>query len=275
MKVAGFSMDARTVKEMLANIGVYPDKRLGQTFLVDEDVARREAEAAGVAGKDTVLEIGPGLGILTEELCVLAGRVIAVEKDRRLARYLRENLQADNLQVIEGDILEVDIPSYDVAVGNLPYSVSSPTIFRLSEGGMKRGLFMIQREVAERTVAGPFTAEYSRMSASLQRLYEVSLLFGVGHSHFYPQPDVDSAVIRLSRREGAKLWPEFDYFVGLLFSQRRKTINSILRKSVAGYSGMSERAPFGEKRVEELSIAQMEELVGWLLSRSPEALPRN
>lgn len=257
-------MDVRKVKETLADIGVFPDRKLGQTFLVDEAVAVREAEEAGVSPSDTVLEIGPGLGMLTSELCRRSRRVIAVEKDRRLAQHLKEEVGAANLAVIEGDALEIQLPEYDVAAGNLPYSSSSPILFRLAGDGMRRGLFMIQKEVAARAAAVPFTAEYSRMSASLQRMYTVEYLFEVGHSHFYPVPEVDSAVIRLARKDGAADWPEFDSCITVLFSQRRKTIHSVLRKSSSAYASAGTRAPFSDRRVEELTIAQMEELVRWL-----------
>lgn len=256
-------MDVRSVREALADIGVSPDKRMGQTFLVDEKVAERETDAACLSDSDTVLEIGPGLGMLTSYLCARARLVVAVEKDRRLARHLSEAIDTPNLRVIEGDALSVELPEYDIAMGNLPYSVSSPIIFRLAEKGMRRALFMIQKEVAERVVAKPHTAEYSRMSAVLQRMYETTYHFEVGHSHFYPQPDVDSAVIGLSRRAGISEWKEFDTWVALLFSQRRKTINSIMRKSVPAYASLGRKSPFSELRIEELEIQQMEELVTW------------
>lgn len=267
MSTAGLSMDFREVRDTLANIGVFPDKRLGQTFLVDGQVAHREAGIVNASSSDTVLEVGPGLGILTAELCASAGKVVAVEKDRRLARHLSSTLNAGNLEVVAGDILEIDIPGYDIATGNLPYSVSSPIIFRLSEKGMARGVFMIQKEVAERAAARPSTSEYSRMSASLQRRYLVALRFEVGHSHFYPQPDVDSSVIELARREGAVEWPEFDSLVAVLFSHRRKKIGTVLRKAAPGYAKSGESAPFADRRVEELAIAQMEDIVSWLTAK--------
>lgn len=268
-------MEFGDIRETLASIGVFPDRRLGQTFLVDEAVAVREADAAGIVDTDTILEIGPGLGMLTYQLCSRAERVIAVEKDRRLARHLRASLDAGNLEVVEGDILEIELPDYDIAAGNLPYSVASQVIFHLTGKGMAKGIFMLQKEVAERAVARPFTSEYSRMSASLQRLNSVDYCFEVGHSHFYPQPDVDSAVILLRRREGAAAWPEFDAVITMLFSQRRKTINATLRKSLSGYAAAGEKAPFAARRIEELTVAQMEELVTWLSDRKLMPAARN
>lgn len=256
-------MDFRAVRDALGDLGISPDKRLGQTFLADAGIAVREAEEAELSDSDTVLEIGPGLGILTRELCIRAGRVIAIEKDRRLASYLASSMIAENLEVRQGDALEAELPQFDMAVGNLPYSASSPILFRLSDAGMPRGLFMIQKEVALRAAASPFTAEYSRMSVSLQRVYEVERLFDVGHSHFYPQPEVDSSVIRLRRREGAGRWPGFDGLVTMLFSQRRKTIHSIMRKSVPAFRTLSTEHPLCARRVEELTVAQIEELTRW------------
>jgi 16S rRNA (adenine1518-N6/adenine1519-N6)-dimethyltransferase len=243
-------------------LGIYPSKRFGQTFLVDDSIAEREVESAGIKPKDSVLEIGPGLGVLTERIAERAGRVTVIENDQRLAFYLRERF-GDTVEVIEGDAMSVRLPKFDVAVGNLPYSVSSQLIFRLVNSGMKRGLFMLQKEMAQRVVAPPFTAEYSRMAAVLQRSNRIELLFDVGHTHFYPQPDVDSSVLLFRAIRGVKRWPEYERAAALLFSQRRKTIASILRKTAGGGTGL-DGIPFGTRRIEELSVEQIEELVEWL-----------
>ncbi len=184
-------------------LGIYPSKRFGQTFLIDESIADREIESARIRSKDTVLEIGPGLGVLTERIVQKARRVVAIENDQRLAIYLREKF-GDAVEVVEGDAMDAKLPKFDVAIGNLPYSVSSQLIFRLVNSGMKRGLFMIQKEMALRVVAPPFTAEYSRMAAVLQRSNHIELLFDVGHTHFYPQPDVDSSVLRFVAIRGGE-----------------------------------------------------------------------
>lgn len=247
-------------------IGLYPRRRLGQTFLSDEEIADREISVSGITENDTVLEIGPGLGILTTRLCEIAKKVIAVEVDERLVSHLRE-LLGNRVEVIHGDGMDVELPEFDMAIGNLPYSVASQLIFRLSDAGMKRGLFMIQREMAERTVAPPYTAEYSRMAAVLQRSYHVELLFNVGHSHFYPQPDVDSSVLLFRKRKGVKKWPEYERAVAILFSQRRKTMASVLRKSLPENHGLDLHSmPFGSRRVEELTVKEIEKVVRWLLT---------
>ena len=243
-------------------LGIYPSKRFGQTFLIDESIAEREIESAQIRPKDTVLEIGPGLGVLTERIVQKARRVVAIENDRRLAIYLREKF-GDALEVVEGDAMDAKLPKFDVAIGNLPYSVSSQLIFRLVNSGMKKGLFMIQKEMALRVVAPPFTAEYSRMAAVLQRSNHIELLFDVGHTHFYPQPDVDSSVLRFVAIRGVKKWPEYERAAALLFSQRRKTIASILRKTVRGGIDL-DGMPFGTRRMEELNVKQIEELVKWM-----------
>ncbi len=252
-------------------IGLYPRRRLGQTFLADDDIADREIAAAGITGKETVLEIGPGLGVLTSRLCGVARRVIAIETDDRLVYHLN-GLLGDRAEVIHGDAMTVELPHFDMAVGNLPYSVASQLIFRLSDAGMKRGLFMIQREMAERVVAPPFTAEYSRMAAVLQRSFVVDLLFNVGHSHFYPQPEVDSSVLLFRRRKGVRKWPEYERAAAILFSHRRKTMAAVLRKALPEDSGLDPGTmPYGSRRVEELTVKQIEEVVTWLLTDGPAA----
>ncbi len=247
-------------------IGLYPRRRMGQTFLADDDIADREVAAAGITDRETVLEIGPGLGVLTTRLCDVARRVVAIEADDRLVYHLNE-LLGERAEVLHGDAMSVKLPRFDVAVGNLPYSVASQLIFRLSDAGMKRGLFMIQREMAERVIAPPYTAEYSRMAAVLQRSYSVELLFNVGHSHFYPQPDVDSSVLFFRRRRGVKKWPEYERAAALLFSQRRKMMASILRKSLPEESRLDLKSmPYGSRRVEELTVKQIEKVVAWMLT---------
>jgi len=250
------------VKECLADLGIYPDRREGQTFLTDTAVAEREAAALPLDGGETVLEIGPGLGILTEALSRRCARVIAVEKDRRLVRYLKGKILHDNVEVIEGDAMVMDLPSFDIATGNLPYSVASQLLFRLSNLNMERGLFMLQEEVVNRITAVPGTAEYSRISVSMQRLYSVRRLFSVSHAHFYPQPDVDSAVIALNRLPDASASADFDSVVRLLFTQRRKKIRASVRHF---YPALEGDVPHSERRIEELSLSEIEELVASII----------
>ncbi|MBX8637022.1 MAG: ribosomal RNA small subunit methyltransferase A [Thermoplasmata archaeon] len=259
-------MSAGEIRQSLMEIGLYPRKKLGQTFLADDNIADREIAAAAITRRETVLEIGPGLGVLTTRLCEVARKVIAIETDDRLVFHLNQ-LLANRAEVIHGDAMEVELPHFDVAVGNLPYSVASQLIFRLSDAGMKRGLFMIQREMAERVVAPPYTAEYSRMAAVLQRSYAVKLLFNVGHSHFYPQPDVDSSVLLFRKRKGVKKWPEYERAAAILFSQRRKMMASILRKALPVDSTLDLKSmPYGSSRIEELTVAKIEKVVSWLLT---------
>lgn len=248
-------MDARTVRDTLAGLGVYPDRRRGQTFLVDEAVADREISSAAIGNRDVVLEIGGGLGILTSRLLQHAGRVFVIESDARLAGHLR-NVCHDAV-LIEGDALEVELPDFDVAVGNLPYSSATQILFRLASQGMRRGLFMLQKEVAKRIVARPGQREYSRITVMLKRMYESSYLFEVGHSHFYPQPDVDSAVLYMERVRQADNSEAFKQTVSALFSHRRKTIRSALKEEDLLPSA---HVPYADRRAEELDVHEMEEL---------------
>lgn len=232
--------DLNTVRAVLSRHGFSFSKALGQNFLIDSTVCPRMAEAAVCSPEDGVLEIGPGIGVLTAQLGLRAKKVVAVELDKRLLPVLEETLsEFDNIEVVNGDVLKLDLASLieekfadckRVSVcANLPYYITSPVIMRLLEERLPLSqiVVMVQKEAAERLCASVGTREAGAVTVAVQYYAEAEKLFSVGRNCFVPSPNVDSAVMRLAVREQ----PEFPvkdekFFFKLVkaaFAQRRKT----------------------------------------------------
>lgn len=214
-------------------------KSLGQHFLSDPRILARIADALELSPGETVVEIGPGRGALTEQLRERAGRVVAVELDRALAAMLRERYARDErVTIVEGDVLEVSLGTvaggtYALA-GNVPYYITTPIIFHaLRPPRASRAVFLVQREVAERMAAAPGAREYGALSANLQALARVELLFGVAPGAFHPPPKVESAVVRITPLERPVVAPEeeeaYRTFVIDAFALRRKQMRRVIR----------------------------------------------
>jgi len=209
------------------------------------------------------IEIGPGLGVLTEFLIERCDRLIAVELDALLAGSLRARYELDpRFSLTEADILETDISSYGPAVvcGNIPYYITSPIIEKaLSLGpNLIHAVFLIQKEVAQRLIAKPGSKDYGYLSVCTQVACRVESLFGVKPNAFRPPPKVDSAVVRLTPHPQPLAPPEFLKFVSACFQHKRKT----LRNNLAARYGHSiaDGLPHGGRRAEELSIEQLLEI---------------
>jgi 16S rRNA (adenine1518-N6/adenine1519-N6)-dimethyltransferase len=251
---------AREVATELSRLGIRASRGLGQHFLIDERVARRQVERAAIREDESVLEVGPGLGVLTRLLATRARRVIAIEKDRRLAEGLTG---IDHVEVVRGDALRVPWPEFDVMVSNLPYQISSPVTFRLLDVPFDRAVLMFQREFAERLVAEPGTKAYSRLTVNAAHRAGCEILERVPRSAFHPQPRVDSAVVRLVRRPpGYEVLDDetFHAVVDASFLHRRKTIRNALdlewrrfADARAPWRESIESLPFLEARAEALS----------------------
>ena len=232
--------DLNTVRAVLSRHGFSFSKALGQNFLIDGTVCPRMAEAAVCSPEDGVLEIGPGIGVLTAQLGLRAKKVVAVELDKRLLPVLEETLgEFDNIEVVNGDVLKLDLAKLleekfadckRVSVcANLPYYITSTVIMRLLEERLplSKIVVMVQKEAAERLCAAVGTREAGAVTVAVQYYAEAERLFSVDRHCFVPSPNVDSAVMRLSVREQ----PEFSvkdekFFFKLVksaFAQRRKT----------------------------------------------------
>jgi 16S rRNA (adenine1518-N6/adenine1519-N6)-dimethyltransferase len=210
-----------------------PKKRLGQNFLIDSDLLERLLSYASVSDADVVLEVGAGLGFLTCLLAKKCGRVIAVEIDSKLVKILMEQLHdLRNVELVEGDVLKVPIPSFDKMVSTPPYSISSPLLFWLLERSFDCAVLAFQKEFAERLNAPVGSKEYSRLTVSMYYRAEVELLDYVPRELFYPSPDVDSIVVRLKPRKPPFSVTDEELFSALvqtLFTQRnRKVRNSVI-----------------------------------------------
>ncbi|MCH2417117.1 MAG: 16S rRNA (adenine(1518)-N(6)/adenine(1519)-N(6))-dimethyltransferase RsmA [Candidatus Poseidoniia archaeon] len=231
-------------------------KALGQHFLVDDNIADRIVAAAEIAPGERILEIGPGRGVLTERLAPL-GKLVAVEKDRWLAAVQRQRF-GDELTLIEGDALDVDLPQVDVVVANLPYAISSPLLFRLFDVEWGRAVLMFQEEFARRLAASPGSKAYGRLSVMAQHHVDCRKLFRVSRTAFLPQPRVHSLVVRLERRAPDYEVRDFAIFkrvVATLFQHRRKTVRNALRLEFP--ADAVEQLPHLQERGEVLTPAQM------------------
>ncbi len=232
------------IREILTRHGFRFSKALGQNFLVDGSVCPRMAENC-LADKSTgVLEIGPGIGVLTKELTRVAAKVVAVELDQRLLPVLAETLQScDNVEIVSGDVLELDLAAlikehFDgmrvVVCANLPYYITTPILMRLLESGLPFDAItvMVQKEVAARLTARPGSKNAGAITVMVDYYAEAETLFGVPKGAFTPAPKVDSAVIRLIRRPAPPVdvtdAAAFFRLVKAAFAQRRKTaVNSV------------------------------------------------
>ncbi len=237
-------MKLSEMRQVLSARGIQLTKSLGQSFLHDGNQLRRIVAAAGLHKEDQVLEIGPGLGPLTELLVKEAGHVLAIDKDKRLMEFLRQRFppaQYPSLQLVHGDALEYvtrerrDWSDWKL-VSNLPYSVASPILVELARGpgGPQRLVATVQLEVARRLMAAAGDADYGVLTLLVQLRYEPRDWFKIPGSCFFPVPDVDSACVWLERRpEPAGSQPQGEAFmrvVKLAFSQRRKMMHKLLRQ---------------------------------------------
>ncbi|MEI3037423.1 MAG: 16S rRNA (adenine(1518)-N(6)/adenine(1519)-N(6))-dimethyltransferase RsmA [Oscillospiraceae bacterium] len=234
----------KNVKEILARHGFTFSKKLGQNFIVNPSICPRIAELGGADPDTGVLEIGPGLGVLTWELAARARKVVAVELDERLLPVLGETLAGfDNVKVIQADVLKIDLdallrqefPNMEVVIcANLPYYITSPIVMRLLETRLpvKAITVMVQKEAAARICAAPGSRNAGALSAAVSYYAVPQILFPVSRGSFMPAPEVDSAVIRLDIRPQPAVSPVdealFFKVIRAGFSQRRKTLSNSL-----------------------------------------------
>jgi len=211
--------------------GFRPRKGLDQYFLRDEFILEREVYLADIKPTDVVLEIGAGNGSLTRLISEKARKVIAVEKDPILAGFLRDSLHG-RVEVIKGDALEMDFPSFDKAMGNLPYSVSSPLIFKLLEHDFILGVFCLQYEFAEKMTSSPGSRNYSRLSVMISLRTSMTVLsMTVPRESFWPEPGVDSAIVKLAPEKNPGLDSLSSEVIRMIFTHRRKTLRNAVRDS--------------------------------------------
>jgi 16S rRNA (adenine1518-N6/adenine1519-N6)-dimethyltransferase len=226
--------------ELLRARGLAPKKSFGQHFLHEAKAIARIAELATTPPGGTVLEIGAGLGALTEALADRAARVVAIERDRDLVPLLRELLAArDNVAIVEADAARIDWkeplasgPKPRVLAGNLPYQITGLLLERAVQHAseLDRVVFMVQHEVAQRVAAAPGSRDYGALSVFVQAAFAVERALRIGPGAFTPPPEVSSAVIVLTPAARAEETPLFREVVHAAFGQRRKTLRNAWRK---------------------------------------------
>lgn len=235
----------RTLRAVMQSHGIRPRHRLGQNFLAEPQVLERICSAAQLSKDDLVLEIGPGLGTLTQALAERAGRVVAVELDRLLVSILQDTIVAfyPNVEIVQGDASRIDLAELlkqrlapgqrAKVVANLPYYITTPLLLRLLEERLplSHAVVMVQREVAERIVAPPGGKDYGSLSVAVQFHSIPQIAARVPRAAFVPAPEVDSAVVLLEMRESPPVDADERTFRGVVkaaFGQRRKTLLNAL-----------------------------------------------
>jgi len=232
-----------TPRDILHRYNIRPNKKLGQSFLVDVNTLQKIAQACRISPDDTVVEIGSGIGVLTGYVSEIARRVIAVEIDPRLIEILHDRFDGSSQVTIHaGDILKLDFTSKSneygaklKVIGNVPYNISSPVIFHLLayRSVIESFTLMLQKEVVDRLVSEPDNKSYGVPSVLLQMYADVDQLFDVSASCFYPRPRVESSIIRGTFRETPKFHLEDEVFfvrvVKAAFAQRRKMLSNNLK----------------------------------------------
>lgn len=236
-------------KEILKKYNLKAKKSLGQNFIIDTNILENIVDAGEVDENTTVIEIGPGIGALTEQIAKKAKEVFSFEIDGRLIELLEDTLSDySNITVIHEDILKVDLKKFQeeylkeadrlVVIANLPYYITTPIVLHLIESplAIEEMVLMMQKEVAQRLEAKPSTKEYGSLSIAIQAFVDVDIAFTVPRTVFMPQPNIDSAIVRLKTLEESRLdvidEKLFFKITRASFGQRRKTIWNNLRREL-------------------------------------------
>jgi 16S rRNA (adenine1518-N6/adenine1519-N6)-dimethyltransferase len=269
-------MKLSDIRRRLDELGVSPSKALGQNFLHDQNLARWMVDQADITPENYVVEIGPGLGALTGFILQKGAHVLAIEKDSRLANFLRERFRGARVEVLNMDALKFD-PRVLLAqrqvklIGNLPYNISSLLLlkFLAHPSPISFYLLMLQNEMAMRLSASPCSHEYAALTLRVQLHHHVKPLRKIRGTVFFPQPDVDSAVVRLLPRDCLEL-PAHDHellskLVRIGFSQRRKQLKKLLRQYDLDWDVVASSLHIdANARAEELSLLKWIGLANWI-----------
>ena len=261
-------MKLSEMRVALKEVGVSPAKALGQNFLHDQNLARWIVDQAQITSEDYVVEIGPGLGALTRFILEKRAHVLAIEKDARLAKFLRDRFDDERLEILNIDALKFDVRTLFAKrnvklIGNLPYNISSRVLLKFLEypSPIYLSLLMLQKEVAKRLSASPCTHDYGALTLRVQLHHRVKYLRSVSATVFFPRPEVDSAIVRLVPRDPLEL-PDHDNqlllkLIRIGFSQRRKQLRKLLREYAKDWEPLARDLNIdANARAEELSLLQ-------------------
>jgi len=257
------------VRRELDELGIPALKRFGQHFLIDEQVRDNLVQQANLAPDDIVLEVGPGLGFLTEALARKAGRLIAVEKDRRLAEYLATKFATyGNLTITQGDALKVKLPEFTKIVSSPPYNISSKLILLLLNNPFRRAVLLLQQEFVRRLMASSGSREYGRLTVMFQCRAQATAASKVTALAFYPRPRVESTIAVIEPKQNPPEIHNMTVFTDLvraLFTQRRRKLKGVLirylkSKYPTELRTVPGQGPLLEKRVFQLTPAELSDL---------------
>jgi 16S rRNA (adenine1518-N6/adenine1519-N6)-dimethyltransferase len=257
-----------------------PIRRLGQHFLIDNDILKRIVGYASLKHDDIVLEVGPGTGTLTSLIAETAGKVIAVEKDLRFVKLLHEKFDPkDGIEVIHGDVLQSSLPNFNKVVSNIPYYISSKFMLFLAKKTFEIGVLTLQKEFAQKLVAENGYPNYGRITVAIQHRMDVKLLDQVPKESFKPRPKVESVIVTLKPKLNSHNVRDevlFDNLVRDLFTQRRRHVKKVLGHYLESKVGTPYQDAFKEislpnLRVCEMTVRQFEQLSDELC----EALAKN
>jgi len=225
----------KETSRLLQENKLHAKKKYGQNFIIDSSVVEKIARLSN-SKDEIVIEVGPGLGALTQQLALVARKVIAYEIDSDCVKVLCESFKETNVEIIQQDFLTVDSDMIiktgaKVLVGNLPYYITTPILFHVLEDlpSIRSITIMVQKEVADRFSALPSTKDYNALSVIIQTLCEVKTIMKVKPHVFFPQPTIDSSVVQLIRKDLTQDMVPFFEFVKLAFTQRRKTLTNNLK----------------------------------------------
>ena len=265
---------SQELKKVFEKYRIYPSKRLGQNFLIDKGAVRRIIETANLGAENTVLEIGPGLGVLTIELAKRVKKVIAIEKDPRMCEILKETLKGfGNVEIIQGDILKLDPKPYTLKtykiVANLPFYLTAPAIRKFLESKIQpqQMVLIVQKEVAQRICAKP--PDMNLLAVSVQFYAKPEIISFVSRKSFWPQPKVDSAIIKIVSRQfrvpvSRQFRERFFRIVKAGFSQPRKQILNNLTKGLK-LDKEAVRAWLEKNKISPLQRAETLTVKDWIL----------
>jgi len=271
--------EIKKLENLRKQYNIKPKKSLDQHFLISEKYILKEIDSAGITKRDVVLEIGAGIGTLTEYLLDRAGSVIAFEIDRQLEKLLRKRFLRRNFRLIEGDVLKQEIPDFDVCVSNIPYSVSSKILLMLGKMA-KPAVLMLQKEFAQRVVARPGDFGYSRISVVAGYYFLPEIICVVPKTAYFPVPEVDSAIVRLVPRERRLFEKNEEFFLKVvlaLFMHKNQTTKNALIHSRNLFGLDKELAqktfrhvPHSEEKPRTLSIEAIAEISAWILKTTKQ-----
>lgn len=221
----------KVTQSILNKYELHAKKRFGQNFIIDPSVVEKIARESGASDRTTVIEIGPGLGALTQQLSMIAKEVISIEIDSDMVNILNQELNLDNVQIVHQDFLEYDLSELSdkedlVVCANVPYYITTPILFKLIESGLdfRQITLMVQKELGQRLVAEVGSKEYNALSIMMATLFDQKTIMNVDKRCFYPSPKVDSVVVGLTLKGKYQDFVGYFSFVKKAFTQRRKTL---------------------------------------------------